>query len=69
MKYTGVVKWYNATKGYGFITPDDGQKDVFVHSSAISNSGINGLYENQKVEYNLVKNAGKVSADDIVILG
>jgi CspA family cold shock protein len=69
MKYTGVVKWYNATKGYGFITPDDGQKDVFVHSSAISNSGINGLHENQKVEYNLVKNAGKVSADDIVILG
>ena len=69
MKYTGVVKWYNATKGYGFITPDDGQKDVFVHSSAISNSGINGVYENQRVEYNLVKNAGKVSADDIVILG
>jgi CspA family cold shock protein len=68
MKYTGVVKWYNATKGYGFITPDNGQKDAFVHSSAVSNSGLSGLHENQKVEYTLVKNAGKDSADDIVIL-
>jgi CspA family cold shock protein len=68
MRQTGVVKWYNATKGYGFITPENSKKDVFVHSSAISNSGISGLHENQKVEYDLVEKDGKVSADEIVIL-
>jgi len=68
MRQTGTVKWYNAIKGYGFITPDDSKKDVFVHSSAISNSGIDGLHENQKVEYTLVTKNDRTSADEIVII-
>jgi CspA family cold shock protein len=69
MKYIGTVKWYSTTKGYGFITPkEDSKKDVFVHSSALANSGINELYENQEVEYSLVERHGKISANDISIL-
>jgi CspA family cold shock protein len=68
MKQIGTVKWYNSTKGYGFITPNDGKRDVFVHSSAILNSGIDELHENQKVEYTLVTKNDKTSADEIVIL-
>jgi len=68
MKYTGTVKWYNATKGYGFITPENGAKDVFVHSSSVSNSGIEKLYEKQKVEYTIITKKDKTSASDIVIL-
>ncbi|PZT99239.1 MAG: cold-shock protein [Brevundimonas sp.] len=48
---TGTVKWFNATKGYGFIQPDDGGKDVFVHISAVEAAGLRGLDENQKVSY------------------
>jgi CspA family cold shock protein len=48
---TGTVKWFNAEKGYGFIAPDDGSADVFVHFSAISGSGFKSLDENQKVEF------------------
>ena len=48
---TGTVKWFNATKGYGFIQPDDGGKDVFVHISAVEGAGLRGLDENQKVSY------------------
>lgn len=48
---TGIVKWFNAEKGYGFITPDDGSKDVFAHFSAINASGYRSLEENQRVEF------------------
>ncbi|MSO13778.1 cold-shock protein [Rickettsiales endosymbiont of Trichoplax sp. H2] len=68
MRQIGTVKWYNSTKGYGFITPNDSKKDVFVHSSAILNSGIDELHENQKVEYTLITKNDKTSADEIVIL-
>jgi CspA family cold shock protein len=68
MKHIGTVKWYNSTKGYGFITPADSEKDVFVHSSALTNSGLNELRENQKVEYTLIEKNGKTSADAISVL-
>ena len=59
---TGTVKWFNATKGYGFIQPDDGGKDAFVHISAVERSGLNGLNEGQKVQFELVtdRRTGKV---------
>ncbi len=50
---SGTVKWFNTTKGYGFIAPDDGGKDVFVHISAVERSGLTGLADNQKIEYEL----------------
>lgn len=50
---TGTVKWFNTTKGYGFIAPDEGGKDVFVHISAVERSGLTGLADNQKVTYDL----------------
>ncbi len=50
---TGTVKWFNTTKGYGFIAPEEGGKDVFVHISALERSGLTGLADNQKVSYDL----------------
>jgi cold shock protein len=59
----GTVKWFNSQKGYGFIQPDDGGKDVFVHISAVERSGIGGLSEGQKVSYDLERGQqGKTSA-------
>lgn len=51
---TGTVKWFNATKGYGFITPDDGGKDVFVHITAVESSGMSGLAEGQRVSFQVI---------------
>jgi CspA family cold shock protein len=65
---TGTVKWFNATKGYGFISPDDGGGDVFVHISAVEAAGLRGLNENQKVSYELVTSKGKTSAGDLKTL-
>ena len=65
---TGKVKWFNPQKGYGFITPDDGKKDIFVHISAAEKSGINSLNENDKVSYDEARNNGKISAANIKIL-
>jgi len=62
---TGTVKWFNATKGYGFIQPQDGGKDVFVHISAVERAGLSGLNEGQRVDYELVANRGKQSAENL----
>ena len=58
----GTVKWFNPTKGFGFIQPDDGSKDVFVHISAVERSGIGNLVEGQKVSFDLQQERGKTSA-------
>jgi len=64
---TGTVKWFNKTKGYGFIEPDDGSKDAFVHTSAVERAGLSGLREGQKVNYELVQGQnGKSSAENLV---
>ena len=63
---TGTVKWFNATKGFGFIAPDEGGKDVFVHISAVERAGLKGLDENQKIEYEMVSGRdGRESAGDL----
>ena len=60
---SGTVKWFNGQKGYGFIQPDDGSKDVFVHISAVERAGLRGLNEGQKVSYDLERGQqGKTSA-------
>ena len=66
---TGTVKWFNATKGYGFIAPEDGVKDVFVHISALESSGIRDLTEGQKVSFELARgNNGKESAVSLSLI-
>jgi CspA family cold shock protein len=64
---TGTVKWFNETKGYGFIQPDNGGKDVFVHVSAVERSGMRGLAEGQKISYELEtdRKSGKESAANL----
>ena len=64
---TGTVKWFNATKGFGFIQPDNGGKDVFVHISAVEKAGYTGLAEGAKVSYEVVANRGKESAENLRI--
>ena len=62
----GTVKWFNAQKGYGFIQPDDGSKDVFVHISAVERAGLGALNEGQKVRYELQRGQqGKMSAENL----
>ena len=67
---TGTVKWFNGTKGYGFIEPEDGGKDVFVHISAVERSGLKGLNEGQKIgfEIEVDKRRGKSSAVNLVAM-
>jgi CspA family cold shock protein len=62
---TGTVKWFNATKGFGFIQPDSGGKDVFVHISAVERSGLNGLHEGQKITYEIQQDRGKEAAANL----
>ena len=62
---TGTVKWFNPNKGYGFIEPQDGGNDVFVHISALEKAGMNTLNEGQKVTYEITSNNGRESATDI----
>ena len=61
----GKVKWFNKTKGYGFIEPEEGNKDVFVHISAVKNSGMEDLEEGQELEFEIVENNGKTSAENL----
>ncbi len=65
----GTVKWFNTTKGYGFIAPEDGGKDVFVHISAVERSGLTGLADNQKLSYDLQEGRdGRQMAADLKLL-
>ena len=68
---TGTVKWFNAQKGFGFIQPDDGGKDAFVHISAVERAGLGTLSEGQKLEFELVtdRRSGKMSADNLKTAG
>ena len=61
----GTVKWFNSTKGYGFIQPSGGGKDVFVHISAVERAGASTLNEGQEVEYEMTSNRGKESAENL----
>ena len=63
----GTVKWFNSEKGYGFIQPEDGGKDVFVHISAVERAGLSGLAEGQKVGFELVEKRGRQSAENLKI--
>ncbi|MAU40027.1 MAG: cold-shock protein [Kordiimonas sp.] len=65
---TGTVKWYNPDKRFGFISPDEGAKDVFVHISAIEEAGLTTLLEGQKVSYEIVVNRGKEAAADLKVI-
>ncbi len=64
---TGTVKWFNATKGFGFIQPDNGGADVFVHISAVERAGLRGLREGQKVSFELATERGKTAAADLKV--
>jgi CspA family cold shock protein len=68
MSTTGTVKWFNDTEGYGFITPENGQKDCFVHFSAIQGEGFKSLKEGQRVEFEIVDGDKGPSAQNVVIL-
>ena len=64
---TGTVKWFNPTKGYGFIQPSGGGKDVFVHISAVQTAGLAGLNEGQQIEFEIVENRGRESAEKLKV--
>ena len=64
---TGTVKWFNSQKGYGFIQPQGGGKDVFVHISAVERAGLSGLNEGQAIEFQVVESRGKSSAENLKV--
>lgn len=64
---SGKVKWFNATKGYGFITPDDGGKDVFVHVTAVQKAGLSDLKDGQKISYDMTEERGKSTASNLKV--
>ncbi|WP_419758950.1 cold-shock protein [Acidisoma sp.] len=66
---TGTVKWFNLDKGYGFITPQDGGKDVFLHITAVQAAGLNSVNDGQKVSYDVVTERGKQAASNLKKLG
>ena len=65
---TGKVKWYNSQKGYGFIEPSEGGKDVFVHATALEQAGLRGLDDGQEVSFELKEDRGKVAASDLKVV-
>ena len=69
MAITGTVKWFNDSKGYGFVTRDDGEKDVFVHHSAIQGQGFKSLAEGEKVEFDVVQGQKGPAAENLVKVG
>ena len=69
MPETGVVKWFNNDKGFGFITPEDGSKDCFVHHTAIQGSGFKSLAEGEQVEFDVVQGQKGPAAENVVRLG
>lgn len=69
MATTGTVKWYNNEKGFGFITPDDGSKDCFVHRSSIQSDGYRSLADNDRVEFNIVQGQKGPAAENVVKIG
>lgn len=64
----GTVKWFNTTKGYGFIAPDEGGNDIFVHITALEKAGLRGLSDGQKVSFDLEENRGKEAASNITLV-
>ena len=69
MPVTGTVKWFNDSKGFGFLTRDDGEKDVFVHHSAIQGQGFRSLAEGQRVEFDVVQGQKGPAAENVVAVG
>ncbi|MCB1562257.1 MAG: cold-shock protein [Alphaproteobacteria bacterium] len=68
MAQTGTVKWFNPTKGFGFIVPDEGGNDVFVHISAVEGAGMKSLAEGQKIEFELQENRGRQAAVNLKVV-